>query len=125
MRAETLILLAGIYTSVLAVFHLTFWRIFRWKGQLAHLHPVNRGVMQVLNLCLTFLFFVVAYLCFFHAGELVGTALGRTLLAALTAFLIFRTVLQLLFFSARVPLSWVFVGIFLVGGSLFGAPLLM
>jgi hypothetical protein len=36
--------------------------------------------MQVLNLCLTFAFLVFAYLSFFHATELLATAMGHALL---------------------------------------------
>lgn len=123
MNAMYLVYAGGAFTAALAVFHLMFWRLFRWKSQLSHLHPINRAVMQALNLCLTFVFVLVAYLCFFHAGELISTPLGRSLLAGLSALWLFRMALQPVFFSAHAPLSWAFVAYFLVGAMLFGVPL--
>ena len=123
MDATYFVYAGGAFMAALAVFHLMFWRLFRWKSQLAHLHPVNRAVMQVLNLVLTFVFVLVACLCFFHAEELIGTALGRSVLAGLSALLLFRMTLQPVFFSARAPLSWGFTGLFLVGSVIFGIPL--
>ena len=125
MNSTYLLYAGGLFCAALAVFHLAFWRLFRWKSQLPHLHPVNRAVMQVLNLCLTFIFVLVAYLCFYHTAELTGTGLGRSLLAGLSVLWLFRMALQPVFFSARLPISWAFTVFFLAGAALFGAPLFL
>lgn len=59
--AETALLFGGIYNPGFAVFHLAFWRIFRWKEDLASLTRINWAIMQVLYLRLTFVFLVIAY----------------------------------------------------------------
>jgi GrpB-like predicted nucleotidyltransferase (UPF0157 family) len=49
---DTLLIIAGIYGFLFAAFHLCFWRLFLWQTELARVSAINRGVMQVLNLCL-------------------------------------------------------------------------
>jgi len=53
-----MILADGILNVALVVFHLALWRLFRWGTELGKVSPINRGVMQVLNLCLMFVFLV-------------------------------------------------------------------
>jgi hypothetical protein len=59
---EALIKLGGIYNIVLVVFHLLFWRIFNWEVDLRSLTLLNRAIMQVVNLSLTFVFVIFAYI---------------------------------------------------------------
>lgn len=122
--SATLLFAGGIYHLAIAVFHLFFWRIFRWKEDLASLTRINRAIVQILNLCLTFLFFVMAYVSFFHSAELLSTSLGRTILASIALFWILRLILQVTFFGARHRLSILFIVIFLVGIVLYLIPFL-
>lgn len=62
---NTLIIIGGIYCLAFAFFHLAFWRLFDWKSELPKLNSINRGVLQVLNIRLTYVFFVIAFFCFF------------------------------------------------------------
>ena len=103
----------------LALFHLCFWRIFRWRDELAKLHPVNRGVMQVLNIMLTFFFLSAAALQLGWADEMGRTSLGRALLVVLIAFWVLRAVLQPLFWKTTSrATNWGFMALFLVGAGL-------
>ena len=47
---------AGAFNLALAVFHLCFWRLFRWPASLAESGSLNRNVTQILNLAITYLF---------------------------------------------------------------------
>jgi hypothetical protein len=98
MQNQTWLYAAAGYDVALAVFHLAFWRLFRWKDELPKLHPVNRGVMQAMNLMLVCLFLFMAALLLVRPAELSGTPLGRLVLAGMTAFWVVRAVLQ--------PLLW-------------------
>jgi len=84
--SETWLYAGGIFNLGFVIFHLMFWRLFRWKQDLALLTVINRAVMQILNLCLMFMFLVMAYVSLFHAPELLSTNLGRTLLVAFSTF---------------------------------------
>ena len=124
MRPEILIVAGGVFAAAFAVFHLLFWKLFRWKTDLAKLTSVNRAIVQILNLCLTFLFAVFAYLSFVHTAELLETDLGRSVLFLVAVMWYLRAVEQVVFFGLRKPISILFFVLFLVGGSLYAIPLL-
>ncbi len=123
MNAETLIIIGGLYNLALAVFHLLFWKLFNWKQDLATLTPLNRAVVQILNLCLTFVFLLFAYISFFHANELLHSKLGRSLLALTAIFWFLRTIEQIIFFGLRRKASIAFLILFLIGTGLYSIPL--
>ncbi|MCB2226439.1 MAG: hypothetical protein KQH53_07145 [Desulfarculaceae bacterium] len=106
-----------------AVFHLLFPRVFKWAKALEPLDPVNRGIMQIINLCLTFYFAVAAYLSLAFGPELLGTPLGRKLLAVFTAFWLFRLALQQRFFRMVHPVSLLLSLAFLITMLAYGLPL--
>ena len=123
MNAETLIVIRGLYNLALAVFHLLFWKLFNWKQDLATLTPLNRAVVQILNLCLTFVFLVFAYISFLHANELLHSKLGRLLLALIAIFWFLRAIEQIIFFGLRRKASIAFLILFLIGTGLYSIPL--
>ncbi len=123
MNSETLIVIGGLYNLVLAVFHLLFWKLFNWKRDLATLTPLNRAVVQILNLCLTFVFLVFAYISYFHANELLHSKLGRSLLALIATFWFLRAIKQIIFFGLRRKASIAFLILFLIGTGLYSVPL--
>lgn len=112
----------GIFHLVIAIFHLFFGRIFHWKEDLASLTRVNRAIMQILNLCLTFLFLVITFVSFAHPTELISASLGRTILASIALFWVLRLILQFVFFGVRHRVSNLFIIIFAVGALLYLIP---
>lgn len=119
---KTLIVIGGFYCLAFAIFHLAFWRLFDWKNELPKLNSINRGVLQVLNLRLTYVFFVVAFLCFFLTDELAGTALGKVVLGATSLFAVMRAFEQLVFWKIE-KIGVVFFVIFMVGAGIFAVPI--
>ncbi len=119
---KTLIYIGGFYCIAFAVFHLAFWRLFDWRRELLKLKPVNRGVLQVLNLRLTYVFLVVGFLCFFLPQDLLTTRLGLVLLGAVSLFCLMRAIEQLIFWKFD-KISAAFVGLFLLGAGIFAVPL--
>ena len=124
MSPETLVVIGGVFSAAFAVFHLFFWKLFHWKTDLARLTSLNRAIVQILNLCLTFVFVVFAYLSLVHPVEFLATELGQSLLFLIAVFWYLRAVEQVIFFGLRRSLSIMFFMIFLVGGSLYAVPLL-
>ena len=122
--AEISLFAGGIFNLGFTVFHLFFWKLFDWKKDLASLTPVNRSVMQILNLCLTFMIFVMAYLSLFQPHEMLGNGLGKTLLAAFALFWFLRMLEQIFVFEVKGRLSVVFTLIFLLGSILYIVPAL-
>lgn len=121
--SETLIRIGGAYCLALVVFHLLFWRLFDWRRDLRSLTYVNRAVMQILNLCLTFTFVIFGVVSLWHTEEMIGTGLGRTLLALIALFWLLRAVEQVVFFGLRRWLSVAFFLAFLAGSALYAWPL--
>ena len=118
----TVIHAGGVFNVAFAIFHATFWTIFDWERDLASLTRINRGVMQILNLCLTFIFLAFAYLSFGHTEELQTTRLGNAFLSLMAFFWLLRAVEQAAFFGLRNRVSSALFGLFLVGTSLYAYP---
>jgi len=119
-----MIFVGGVFNLGFAVYHTMFWRLFRWREDLASLRRINRSVMQVLNLCLTFVFLVMAYVSFFHTSELIQTSLGETLLIAFSLFWFLRMIEQVVFFGIKNKMSVAFTLIFLLGSVIYLLPVL-
>lgn len=119
---ELLIKAGGIYNIVLVIFHLLFWRIFNWKEDLRSLSFLNRAIMQVLNLSLTFAFVIFSYISLVHTKELISTSLGQSLLGFIALFWLARSVEQVVFFKLKNWRSIAFLVFFLVGTVLYAVP---
>jgi hypothetical protein len=119
---KILIYIGGVYCLIFAIFHLAFWKLFEWKTELPKLKPVNRGVMQVLNLRLTYVFIVVAFISFFFADDLISTKFGNVILGAISLFALMRAIEQPIFWKFD-KISAVFFVIFLIGAGIFAAPI--
>ena len=122
--SEVMILIGGFYNLGFAIFHLLFWRLFRWKGDLSSLTFINRSVMQILNLCLTFVFLLMAYISFFNTSELIQTNLGKALLVGFSLFWFLRMIEQIIFFGIRNLISIALTLVFLFGCVIYLIPLI-
>jgi hypothetical protein len=119
--ATGLIIAGGVYDLGFAIFHLTFWKVFRWKKDLANVSRLNSGIFQIINLCLTFIFFLMAYVSFFHINDLLTTGLGMALLIGFALFWLLRMVEQIIFFTLRKRTSVMFTIVFLLGCLIYVA----
>ncbi len=98
-EAASWVLAAAIFNAALALFHVLFWRVFRWPESLARSGSVNSAITQVMNLALVFLFTLSGLICFFFPEDLATTAMGRFWLFGMASFWLARAVLQPMFFS--------------------------
>lgn len=113
----------ALYNLGFGLFHLIFWKLLRWRVELPRLSPVNAAVMQILNLRLTWLLFLLAYIYFAHPGALAGTPLGRALAWGAWLFWAGRAVEQALFMNLRRRVHQVLFLLFLAGAALHAAVL--
>ncbi len=125
MMNEVLVVLGGVYTVLLIIFHVLFWRIFKWPETLMSLSVVNRSTMQVLNISITFIFFIFAYVSFAHTDELLNTRLGHSLLSLIACLWLFRAVQQVIFYKLKDRASLALTFCFLLGAVLYGIPAIM
>lgn len=113
---RTLIQIGGVLWIVCFIFHVLFWRLFDWSNDLESINKVNKSIMQVLNLCLMLCFLIFAYISLIHTDDLLGSALGKTMIAGMAAFGVIRFLLQFPFFELRLFRSkLVLFGAFLIG----------
>ena len=122
---NTIIYLCGIYTLVFAILHIFFWKIFNWKNDLTRLSVINRGVMQILNVCLIYFFLFTAFICFFHTDELFKTSLGRSFLAGISLFWLLRTIQQFIFLKINNRIVHLLTILFFIGAILFALPVFL
>ncbi len=121
---KSLIFIGGFYHLALFVFHLFFWKLFDWKRDLSSLKFINRGIIQILNLRLMWVFLVVAYISFVHADALLTTALGKAILISTAVFWLMRAVEQIVFFKLTNKISGAFFVVFLIGAAIYFSPFL-
>ena len=107
-----------------AVAHLSFWKVFHWKRELPALSPMNQGILQVLNLRMTFVFVFFALISYHFASELLLSLLGQSVLLGISLFWWFRAFEQILFFPQRQALTWVMFCGFCAIASLYLWPLI-
>lgn len=124
MSARTWIWLCGLHSLAFAVFHMAFWKLFRWRESLKTATVADRAILQILNLRLIYVLLGVATLCFVFTDELHASALGRALLAGMSLFWIGRTIEQFVFLRIDRPLVHVLTALFVLGAILFAMPLL-
>ena len=110
--------LGALYHLSFVLFHLAFPILFGWKQDLHKLRPVNRAIMQVLNLRLTFLFLLFAWISWQYPSQLLEPGLGRCLVAGMAVFWWMRSAEQLLFFAWK-PRLLMMVPVFLLGALIY------
>lgn len=120
---KTLIIIGGYLWLAVFVFHLFFWKLFDWKNDLSSLNPLNKAIMQVLNLCLMLVFLIFAYISIFHTDELLTTSLGRSMLVGIVLFGVFRAIEQVIFFDLKHIRSKAVLFIALLGTAIYLIPL--
>ncbi len=119
---ETLLKIGSLYNLAFAIFHLLFWKIFKWDIELSKISFLNRAVMQVLNLCLTFCFLLFSYISFFHTSELLTTGLGHVVLMGIAIFWLLRAIEQVIFFKLKHWGSIIMLLTFIAGALIYAIP---
>lgn len=124
MSVNGVIYLCGVHSIAFALFHAAFWRLFRWRTELARVGRPTRAIVQILNLRLIHVFLGIGIVCFVFPEELAGTPLGRALLLLMALFWAGRTIEQLVFLRIDHPLVHGLTAAFVLGAGLFALPLL-
>lgn len=124
MDKASWVYLCGLHSLFFAVFHACFWKLFRWDKDLQNLTSLNRAIMQVLNLRITYLSLFLAFVCFRYPQLLYSTELGHVLLVGFSIFWLGRTIEQFIFFKFDRPVFYIFTALFLLGAVIFLLPTL-
>lgn len=119
---EFWIVAGGVHSVALFLFHLCFWRLLGWKKDLRHISPVNRAVIQILNLRIMYVFGALALACFYFRGELLESKVGVGLLGAASLFWIGRLIEQIIFLRKGNLIVHALTAMFVVGAIVFAMP---
>lgn len=119
---EKVIIICGIYSFLFGIFHLFFWRFFKWKKDLAKLSQINKGIVQILNIQLIFFFFSMAFICFFFTKEITETRLGKVFFMVNSGFWATRIINQFMFLKINDYRVHLLTFIFFIGFILFLVP---
>ena len=120
----SVIIFLGFYNLLFAVFHLLFWRLFKWNKEVQKLSFANRGIIQILNIQIIYYFVAVAIVCFCFTNELLTTNLGKFFLLSNSLFWAIRLVQQYIFLRKNSFVIHILAVLFLLGAVLFFLPLL-
>jgi hypothetical protein len=108
----TLLYVCGFYNILLSIFHILFWRIFKWKITLNKGSKTNKAIIQIINIQLIYLFAFMAIIYLLFPTELLNTKLGNTILIGYAGFWIVRFIQQFIFLKQKgkfvISLSFLF-----------------
>lgn len=108
---------AALFDVAIFVFHVLFWRLFRWPASLEASGRLNSAITQTLNVMLTYVFAVYAVALFWQGREA-----GPALLLPAVGFGVLRIWLQLRLFGVESRLSRIFTGLMVLGTFLHLIP---
>lgn len=114
----------GLHSIGFAIFHILFWKIFKWKEDLKTSSIATRAIVQISNLRLIYIFFGMGVICFSFPDELLQTRLGNVLLGGMSLFWIGRLIEQFIFLRYNRVMIHVLNILFAVGAVLFAVPVL-
>jgi hypothetical protein len=119
-----LVLAGGVYHLFFGFFHAAFWKMqfFNWREELPAMSPVNRFVIQGMNIAVITFMFLIAYVSMRHTEELLMTPLGRTILTGTAIFWLVRLIVEFAL-KERGAAKPVLVIAFLFGVILYMLPL--
>ena len=120
-----LIQIGGVLWLICFVFHILFWRLFDWKHGLESIAKVNKGIIQVLNLCLMLCFLIFAYISLVQTDELLTSSLGKSLIVGMALFGFFRVAEQFMFFDLQLFRSKIVLFGALLIGIVYTIPLFL
>lgn len=115
-----LLWLCAVHSLGFALFHVAFGKLFDWPRSLRSTTLANRAIIQILNLRLIWVLLCVTAALALLPGEIIGTRLGRALLAAMALFWVGRTIEQFIFLRINDRRVHVLTALFLLGAVLFG-----
>lgn len=118
---SALVSASGWFDIALALFHVAFWRLFKWPASLSGMGQVNRGILYLLNGAIIYLFLLMGVVLLCCGADPGGEDIIRALLGSMGLFWLLRAAAQAPFFGLRHPASLVLFSVFLAGAAVHAA----
>ncbi len=121
-----LVLAGGGYHFFFGFFHAAFWKMkpFNWREELPVMSPVNRFVIQGMNIAVITFMFLIAYVSMRHTGELLTTPLGKTILMGTAIFWLVRLIVEFTL-KERGAVNPLLIIAFIIGTLLYVLPVIL
>lgn len=91
----------GVLLFTLAFIHVAFPKYFNWKRELSLVSLINRQMMYVHTLFIAVVVFLMGFLCFTSANDLITTSLGKKVSLGLAVFWAARLFVQFVGYSSK------------------------
>lgn len=124
MDKDLIIYIGGLHSLGFAIFHMFFWKLFKWDTDLEPISKPNKAIIQIANLRLIYIFLFFSFICFFFTKELYSTRLGKAFLVGSSLFWLGRAIEQFIFLNVNHFLIHLLTFLFILGSILFALPLL-
>ncbi len=124
MDRTVILTLCGVYNLLFAIFHICFWKIFKWKEDLQRNSIANRAIIQILNVRLIYIFLLMSFLYFFCKDQMMTSDIGLVLLIGFFGFWVGRTIEQFVFLKVKSKISTILTFIFFTGIIIHLLPLI-
>jgi len=100
MIGKISVIIGGVLTLVIALFHTQFYKQFQWKDDFDKIGGVKSKIYYSIHLALLLLFFGSGLLSIIYAEELANSnGLGFGFMILLSVFWLWRTIWQIFYFN--------------------------
>ena len=88
---KSFILYAGsVINLMLALFHMTFWKMLNWAEELPRLSKDNQGILQTANIMMIFVILYFAVMSFIMARRGKTGFYGKSIIVLIAVFYLIR-----------------------------------
>lgn len=113
---------AGVLTIFVAIFHSSFYKLFRWKAEYRNISDLNKKIFYVIHLALLLLLLGMGIITLIYTQELsecIGLSLGINVFFSL--FWLWRTIYQIFFFTGKL-LHYILILLFFLLFATYALP---
>ncbi len=122
MKNEILIYFGGGLHLFFAIFDIFWPKIFNWQETLSSLDDINRSLLKITNKLIIVIYFIFAYISFFHTSELLNSSLGKSMLLSISFYWLIRIIMEPIFFSLKEKEHLIFFIIFIATLMMYFIP---
>jgi len=123
MEKIIILKICGFYNLAFAIFHILFWKIFKWNDDLKKSSISTRAIIQILNIRLIYVFILMSIIYLFYSDQLIETQIGFFLLIGFLGFWIGRTIEQFIFLRVKSKMVTILTITFIIGIVIHMIPL--
>jgi cytochrome b561 len=100
MISQISVIIGGIFSLLMVIFHTQFYKLFNWKEDFGKISTRNQRIFYTIHIALYLFFIIFAILSFAYINELSqcsGLAFG--IMVGYSLFWLWRTVWQIIYFK--------------------------